>query len=279
TGAGLSVGAITTSPSTTIPAGSVISQNPAAGAQVPSGSAVSLVVSSGLPLVATPSVVGQTQAAATAAITGAGLSVGAITTASSTTVAAGLVITQTPAGGTQVASGSAVALVSPTGAPARSVFTVDAVVSIDGTGSVVAPAFSTTGANELLVAFVSSDGPSSGPQTVFVSSSGLTWTLKERANTQFGSSEIWTAVAAAPLTNALVSSEQAQCCFDQSMTVVAFKGAAGTGASVHGGATTGLPSVSLTTTRAGSLVYGAGNDWTSATSRALGRNQTMVHEW
>src|SRR6185503_15719603 len=25
--------------------------------------------------------------------------------------------------------------------------------------------------------------------------------------------------------------------------------------------------------------YGAGNDWTSATSRALGRNQTMVHEW
>jgi beta-lactam-binding protein with PASTA domain len=46
-GASLTVGTVTTQSSTTVPAGQVISQNPAAGASVASGSAVNLVVSSG----------------------------------------------------------------------------------------------------------------------------------------------------------------------------------------------------------------------------------------
>jgi len=45
--AGLTVGAVTTAASTTMPVGSVISQNPAAGTQVAGGSAVAFVVSSG----------------------------------------------------------------------------------------------------------------------------------------------------------------------------------------------------------------------------------------
>jgi len=55
-----------------------------------------------------PNVVGQTQGAATVAITGANLIVGAVTTAHSPTVLAGNVISQTPAAGTQVAPRSAV---------------------------------------------------------------------------------------------------------------------------------------------------------------------------
>lgn|GEM_PF-6616664 len=47
TGAGLSVGNVDQSPSDTVPSGSVISQNPAAGASVALGSAVNLVVSTG----------------------------------------------------------------------------------------------------------------------------------------------------------------------------------------------------------------------------------------
>jgi hypothetical protein len=47
TGAGLMTGAITNANSTTVPAGSVISQNPAAGTTVSGGSAVALVVSLG----------------------------------------------------------------------------------------------------------------------------------------------------------------------------------------------------------------------------------------
>ena len=93
TGAGLSVGTVTTASSTTVAAGKVISQNPGGGASVAQGSAVNFVVSSGATV---PNVVGLTQAAASTAITGAGLSVGTVTTASSTTVAAGKVISQNP---------------------------------------------------------------------------------------------------------------------------------------------------------------------------------------
>ena len=47
TGAGLALGAVSQASSATVPSGSVISQNPAAGTSVAAGSAVSLVVSTG----------------------------------------------------------------------------------------------------------------------------------------------------------------------------------------------------------------------------------------
>ena len=50
TTAGLTVGGTTTQSSTTVPSGSVISQNPGAGASVAPGSAVALVISSGAPV-------------------------------------------------------------------------------------------------------------------------------------------------------------------------------------------------------------------------------------
>jgi beta-lactam-binding protein with PASTA domain len=72
TGAGLKVGTITTATSSTVAAGSVISQNPAAGTSVTAGSSVSLVIAT-QPLVSVPNVVNKTQAAASTAITDAGL--------------------------------------------------------------------------------------------------------------------------------------------------------------------------------------------------------------
>ena len=71
-------------------------------------------MSIGPPLVTVPSVVGTSQTAATAAITGAGLTV-TTTTASSATVAAGNVISQLPIGGATAVVGSAVALVVSSG--------------------------------------------------------------------------------------------------------------------------------------------------------------------
>ena len=116
--AGLTLGTVTMQSSTTVAPGNVISQSPAAGTSVASGLAVNLVVSSGAPPpapVPVPNVVGQTQAAATSAITGAGLTVGTVTMQSSTTVPSGNVIGQNPAAGAQSASGSAVDLVVSTG--------------------------------------------------------------------------------------------------------------------------------------------------------------------
>jgi len=114
--AGLTVGTVTQAASATVVSGDVVSETPAAGTRVASGSAVSLVISTGPALVSVPNVVGDTQAAAATAITAAGLTVGNVTQASSATVASGLVISETPAAGTSVAAGSSVALVVSTGA-------------------------------------------------------------------------------------------------------------------------------------------------------------------
>ncbi len=114
-GVGLTVGTITMTSSGTVASGDVISQVPSAGTTVSSGSSVNLSVSTGPPPVLVPNVVGDTQAAATTAITGAGLTVGTVTTQSSTTVPSGEVISESPAAGTSVASGSAVNLVVSSG--------------------------------------------------------------------------------------------------------------------------------------------------------------------
>jgi beta-lactam-binding protein with PASTA domain len=112
-GAGLVLGTISQSSSTTVPAGSVISQNPNAGTSVAAGSAVALIVSTGP--VAVPSVVNLTQAAATTAISFAGLAIGTVSTESNATVPSGSVISQNPSAGTNVEGGSAVSIVVSTG--------------------------------------------------------------------------------------------------------------------------------------------------------------------
>ena len=129
------------------------------------------------------------------------------------------------------------------------------------------------------MAFAASDGPSPGTQTLTVSGAGLTWTLVRRVNTQAGTSEIWRTTAPAVLTNVSVTSTQGSGTYAQSLTLVAFSGAAGTGVSVGANAPTGAPTVSLTTTQAGSLVYGVGNDWDRAVARTLGASQVLVHQY
>src|SRR5437773_2537078 len=121
--------------SSTVASGSVISESPTAGTRVASGSAVSLVVSSGPAQVAVPNVVGQTQATATRAITGAGLTVGTVTMQSSSTVASGSVISESPTAGTRVAIGSAVDLVVSSGAPPPTQVAVPNVVGGGGGGA------------------------------------------------------------------------------------------------------------------------------------------------
>lgn len=151
-----------------------------------------------------------------------------------------------------------------------------------GATSVTSPAFSTAQTNELLVAFVSSDGPSSGGSQSFSSVTGgsLTWTLRKRTNAQAGTAEIWTAVAASKLTNVTVKGTHSGS-WQASITVATFTGADITtqGATAGGNAATGAPSVSLTTTRPGSWVWGVGNDWDQKIARTVGPNQTKVDEF
>ena len=126
---------------------------------------------------------------------------------------------------------------------------------------------------------MSSDGPTGGGQTTTVSGGGLSWSLVRRANTRLGTSEIWKAVALGSVAGLNVTSTPANQGYDQSLTVVAFANAGGVGASNAAGAASGPPSTSVTTTKNGSLVFGAGNDWDTATGRTLGPNQMFRHQW
>ena len=100
---------------------------------------------------------------------------------------------------------------------------VDKTISVDGAGtSRTTAAFSTSAANDLLVAFVASDGPAGGGQTATVTGAGLPWTLVRRVNTQPGTAEIWTAKAAGILTNVTVTSSETLGGYYQSLTVVTF---------------------------------------------------------
>jgi hypothetical protein len=149
--------------------------------------------------------------------------------------------------------------------------------------TIVSPTFSTAAPGELLLAFISSDGPSAGGSQTFssVTGGGLTWRLRRRANAQAGTAEIWAANAPSLLTNASVTATRSNGSYVGSITVVTFTGAdqvvdGSTGAA---SASTGAPSVSLTTTRAGAWVWGVGNDWDKATARTVGTNQTKVDEF
>jgi hypothetical protein len=156
---------------------------------------------------------------------------------------------------------------------------VDKTVFKDGKGAQTTAAFSTAAAGEVLVAFVGADGTATG-QTATVTGAGLTWTLVRRTNVRPGTAEIWRAVAPSVLTNVTVTSTLGLAtAFDQSLTVVAFRGATGVGASASANAATGAPTVALTTTKAGSWVYAVGNDWDRAVARTVGAGQAIVHQF
>lgn len=98
----------------TVPVGSVISQNPGAGASVAPGSTVTITVSTGPGTVPVTDVTGQSAADAQANLEAAGFVV-ASEEANSVDVEAGFVIGTNPAAGTQVAPGTTVTITVSTG--------------------------------------------------------------------------------------------------------------------------------------------------------------------
>jgi hypothetical protein len=174
-------------------------------------------------------------------------------------------------------------------APAWGAIAIDQVKSTDkssSASSITSSSFSTTAANELLLAFVSTDAKSAGITVTGVTGASLTWALVQRTNVQMGTAEIWRAFAPSTLSSVSVKASLSQS-VPASITVVSFTGVdtSGTngsgaiGATGTGNANPGAPTASLVTTRNGSWVFEVGNDWDKAISRALGPNQTMVHQY
>jgi beta-lactam-binding protein with PASTA domain len=116
TAAKLTIGTVIQQATNTVATGNVLSQDPANGSSLAQGSPMNLVISSGPQMMMTvPNVVGLTQAAATAAITGGKLMVGTVTQQISNTMVAGNVISQDPGNGSLLAPGSPVNLVISSG--------------------------------------------------------------------------------------------------------------------------------------------------------------------
>jgi hypothetical protein len=87
-------------------------------------------------------------------------------------------------------------------------------------------------------------------------------------------------VAPVPLTNVTVTATQSSGSWQSSMSVVGLLNAdTSPGATVAAAAATGAPSAAITTTRAGSWVWGVGTDWAAARARTIGAGQTLVDQY
>ena len=174
--------------------------------------------------------------------------------------------------------------------PVLAQIAVDATVSSDqrtALSTVATRTFSTSSANELLLAFVSADNVSGTNTTVTgISGTGLTWALVVRTNVQRGTAEIWRAFAPSVLNNIVVTATLSQkVC--SSMTVMSFtgvntsgtNGSGAVGATGTGNGNPGAPTATLTTTSNSSWVVGVGSDWDNAIARTLGANQSLIHQY
>jgi type II secretory pathway pseudopilin PulG len=155
---------------------------------------------------------------------------------------------------------------------------VDQTVKTDGVSTVSTAPFSTNSPNELLVAYVSADGPKGPKQTVTVSGAGLAWTRAVGTNGANGDAEIWTASTSSVLKGAIVTATEGISGHDESLVVVAYDGAGGVGATNASSSAAGAPSVTLVPKMTGSVIAGVGQDWNASIARTLGANQTLVYQ-
>jgi hypothetical protein len=169
--------------------------------------------------------------------------------------------------------------------------TMDATASTNqstASTTVTSPVFSTTGGNQLLLAFVAAGATTGSTNTIVnsVSGAGLTWVRVRRTNAQSGTSEIWRTFAPAALSNVSVTATLSNSVLS-AITVVSFKGVntSGTsgsgaiGANASGNSFSGAPTASLVTTRNNSWVLGVGNDSAGAIARTPGADQSLVHQY
>jgi hypothetical protein len=156
--------------------------------------------------------------------------------------------------------------------------TKDVTVSVDGAGIMQTPKFSTNNP-DLLVAFVSYDGPSTAQQTATVSGAGLNWVLVERSNFQLGDAEVWAATSSGPLSGVTVMAQPGVgASYHGSLTVIAFSNSSGPGIVARTGAPSGAPDCPLPGIAAGNWVFAVGNDWDNPVARVPAAGQALVHQ-
>jgi Bacterial Ig domain len=171
--------------------------------------------------------------------------------------------------------------VTPSGtACAKAAPTVDAVLSADirsPASRFTTPKLTTANSGDLILLFVEADGPTAPTQKVTgVTGASLAWTLAARSNATWGTTEVWQAYAAGPVT----STAQLAKAYDGSVTVAALHGSAShVGAVATTSGLQGAPTAVLTPTSCGSLLWAAGDDWSHATAPVPVSGQSLVHQF
>ena len=155
---------------------------------------------------------------------------------------------------------------------------------VDGGGSakhgvLSSPKIKSIAPDQLLVAFVSADGPTTGAQTVTqVSGGGLTWTLVVRENTGGGTSEVWQAYASTKVSATRVTATLAAPARSTTLTVAGFSRARPTaGSAGHLSGTASAPRVPLVPQASGSVVWAAGRATGSRYAPKPVSGQKVVH--
>jgi hypothetical protein len=157
---------------------------------------------------------------------------------------------------------------------------LDSSVVARGRDRLTTPSFSTRYRRVVLLALVSYDGPSGADQQgATVTGAGLTWTLVKRSNTQAGDAEIWSAKATNQLTNATVTATPEKSGYSGSLTVIAYRNAAGVGIAGASGAPSGAPDIYLPGIGMGSWVFAVGHDWDRAVARTPVAGQVLQDQW
>ena len=132
---------------------------------------------------------------------------------------------------------------------------------------------STSIANELLVAFVQSNGPKTGGQSSTVSGGGLTWKKAASQNKALGDAEVWYALAPSKISKQTITATASIKGYDENMTIVTFKNASGIGASGTFFSTSGVPTGTIKTTHPQSWVWASANDAGAAALRKVPSGQ------
>lgn len=111
-----------------------------------------------------------------------------------------------------------------------------------------------------------------------MSSGGLKWALAGRENTGRGDAEVWVARAAGAVRKLRVTTTQRYSGSDVTLTVVAFKNAAGIGKYAAFRSGSGAPTGKLTTSKKDSWVFAVGDDWLNSASRTPGSGQHIIYQ-
>ena len=137
----------------------------------------------------------------------------------------------------------------------------------------------TSTADDLLVAFVSTGSSHATGNTASVRGGGLTWTLAGRENAALGDSEMWTARASSTLTSTpITATAVAQPSYHVALSVIGFKDATGIGQTATFTSRRGTPTGTIVTSQENVWVFAAGNDPRGLLPRIPGPGQRIQHE-